>query len=41
VFNRALTQVLFQGRRQITTIDLWLALMNENNSHAHYYFLKY
>jgi ATP-dependent Clp protease ATP-binding subunit ClpA len=41
VFNRALTQVLFQGRRQVTTIDLWLALMNENNSHAHYYFLKY
>ena len=41
VFNRALTQVLFAGRRQVTTIDLWLALMNENNSHAHYYFLKY
>ena len=41
VFNRALTQVLFQGRRQVTSIDLWLALMNENNSHAHYYFLKY
>ena len=41
VFNRALTQVMFTGRRQITTIDLWLAMMNENNSHAHYYFLKY
>jgi len=41
VFNRALTQVLFTGRRQVTTIDLWLAIMNENNSHAHYYFLKY
>jgi ATP-dependent Clp protease ATP-binding subunit ClpA len=41
VFNRALTQVMFTGRRQITTIDLWLAIMNENNSHAHYYFLKY
>lgn len=41
VFNRALTQVLFTGRRQVTTIDLWLAMMNENNSHAHYYFLKY
>lgn len=41
VFNRALTQVLFTGRRQITTIDLWLAMMNETNSHAHYYFLKH
>ncbi len=41
VFNRALTQVMFTGRRQITTIDLWLAIMNENNSHAHYFFLKY
>ena len=41
VFNRALTQVLFTGRRQVTTIDLWLAIMNESNSHAHYYFLKH
>lgn len=41
VFNRALTQVMFTGRRQITTIDLWLAIMNETNSHAQYYFLKY
>ena len=41
VFNRAVTQVMFTGRRQITTVDLWLALMNENNSHAHYFFLKY
>jgi ATP-dependent Clp protease ATP-binding subunit ClpA len=41
VFNRALTQVLFTGRRSITTVDLWLALMNESNSHAHYFMLKY
>jgi ATP-dependent Clp protease ATP-binding subunit ClpA len=41
VFNRALTQVMFTGRRQVTTIDLWLAIMNESNSHAQYYFLKY
>ena len=41
VFNRALTQVLFTGRRLVTPIDLWLAIMNENNSHAHYYFLKF
>jgi ATP-dependent Clp protease ATP-binding subunit ClpA len=41
VFNRALTQVLFTGRRQVQTVDLWLAIMNENNSHAHYFFLKF
>lgn len=41
VFNRAVTQVMFTGRRQITTVDLWLAIMNESNSHAHYFFLKY
>ena len=41
VFNRALTQVLFTGRRTITTLDLYLAIMNENNSHAHYFLLKY
>ena len=41
VFNRALTQVLFAGRRNMLTIDLWLAIMAENNSHASYYMLKY
>ena len=41
VFNRALTQVLFTGRRSITTLDLYLAMMSENNSHAHYFLLKY
>lgn len=40
-FNRALTQVLFTGRRSVTTVDLYLALMSETNSHAHYYLLKY
>ena len=40
-FNRALTQVLFTGRRTITTIDLYLALMSEGNSHAHYFLLKH
>ena len=40
-FNRALTQVLFTGRRSVTTIDLYLAMMHENNSHAHYFLLKY
>jgi len=41
VFNRALTQVLFTGRRSVTTLDLYLAIMAENNSHAHYFLLKY
>ena len=40
-FNRALTQVLFTGRRSITTIDLYLSMMGETNSHTHYFFLKY
>ena len=41
VFNRALTQVLFTGRRSVSTMDLYLAMMAENNSHAHYFLLKY
>ena len=41
VFNRALTQVLFTGRRTITLLDLYLAMMAETNSHAHYYLIKY
>ena len=41
VFNRALTQVLFTGRRSVSTVDLYLAMMAENNSHAHYFLLKY
>jgi ATP-dependent Clp protease ATP-binding subunit ClpA len=41
VFNRALTQVLFTGRRTITTADLYLAMMSETNSHAHYFLMKY
>jgi ATP-dependent Clp protease ATP-binding subunit ClpA len=40
-FNRALTQVLFTGRRLVTTVDLYLAMMGETNSHAHYFLLKY
>ena len=40
-FNRALTQVLFTGRRTITTVDLYLALMSETNSHTHYFLLKH
>ena len=41
VMNRSVTQVLFTGRRQVTTIDLYLSITAENNSHAHYFLLKY
>ena len=41
VFNRALTQVLFTGRRTVTTADIYLSIMSESNSHAHYFLLKY
>ena len=41
VMNRSVTQVLFTGRRQITTIDLYLSIASEGNSHAHYFLLKY
>lgn len=41
MFQRAVTQVLFTGRRQMTTIDLYLSIMSESNSHAHYFLLKY
>ena len=41
VMNRAVTQVLFTGRRAITTIDIYLSIASESNSHAHYFLLKY
>jgi ATP-dependent Clp protease ATP-binding subunit ClpA len=41
VMNRSVTQVLFTGRRQVTTIDLYLSIVAEGNSHAHYFLLKY
>jgi len=41
IFNRALTQIFMNGRRSLATIDLYLAIMGETNSHAHYYLLKY
>ena len=40
-FNRAMTQVLFTGRRELITGDLYLAMMSETNSHAQYFLLKY
>lgn len=39
--NRAVSQVLFTGRKQVTTIDLYLSISSEGNSHAHYFLLKY
>jgi ATP-dependent Clp protease ATP-binding subunit ClpA len=41
LFNRANVQVMFTGRRTMSMIDLYLSIMAENNSHAHYFFLKY
>jgi len=41
VMNRSVTQVLFTGRRQVTTVDLYLSIAAEGNSHAHYFLLKY
>ncbi len=41
VINRAMTQVLFTGRRSLTTADLYLSIMAETNSHANYFLLKY
>jgi ATP-dependent Clp protease ATP-binding subunit ClpA len=41
VINRSVTQVLFTGRKIVTTIDLYLSISSETNSHAHYFLLKY
>ena len=41
VMNRSVTQVLFTGRKVVTTIDLYLSISAETNSHAHYFLLKY
>ena len=41
IFNRANVQAMFTGRRYMTTVDLYLSLMTETNSHSHYFLLKY
>jgi len=41
VMNRGVTQVLFTGRRQVTTMDLYLSIATEGNTHANYFLLKY
>jgi len=37
VLNRAFTQVLFNGRQKIEPTDVFLAIMSEKRSYAHYY----
>jgi len=41
IFNRANVQVMFTGRRTMNVIDIYLSIMAETNSHAHYFLLKY
>ena len=41
VMNRGVTQVLFTGRKQVTTLDLYLSIATEGHTNAHYYLLKY
>jgi ATP-dependent Clp protease ATP-binding subunit ClpA len=41
LFNRANVQAMFTGRRQLSVVDIYLSIMAETNSHAHYYLLKY
>ncbi len=41
LFNRANVQVMFTGRRTLTTLDLYLSIMAETHSHAHYFLLGY
>jgi ATP-dependent Clp protease ATP-binding subunit ClpA len=41
IFNRANVQVMFTGRRTLSTADVFLSIMAETNSHAHYFILKY
>jgi len=41
VFNRAFTQVLFSGRQNLQTIDLFLSIMTEDKSYARFIITKY
>lgn len=41
LFNRANVQAMFTGRRTLNLLDLYLSIMHETNSHAHYFLLKY
>lgn len=41
MINRSVTQVIFSNRRFLLPIDLYLSIMSESNSYAHYFLLKY
>jgi len=41
LFNRANVQVMFTGRRSMSTVDLYLSIMSETHSHAQYFMLKH
>jgi ATP-dependent Clp protease ATP-binding subunit ClpA len=41
VMNRSITQVLFTGRKVVTTIDLFLSIASETSSHSHYFLMKF
>ena len=41
VFNRAFTQVIFSGRKQISLIDLFLSITNETHSQSAFLLQKY
>ena len=41
MFNRAITQALFQGTNKIKILDLISSIVIENNSYASYFLLKY
>ena len=41
VFNRTFTQALLSGRRQVTVVDLCLAIFAETASHAQYFLAKH
>ena len=40
-FNRAITQAHFSGRRQVDIVDIYLSILVENQSHAHFFLIKY
>jgi ATP-dependent Clp protease ATP-binding subunit ClpA len=41
LFNRANVQMMFNGRRNLSILDLYSSIMAETNSHAHYFLLKF
>ena len=41
VFNRAFTSVMFSGRAHMQTIDIFISILQETNSHAAYFLVKY